>query len=363
MRRRRNPRPEACPCRVLLAAPEARDALVRGLVEQGAMVVHAWTPAEALNLLSTGEFDVVLCAEASGSWEPGDLVERVASGEPGSVCVVLSWSPTLTGALAAMRAGAADYWEGEPSGEALRRRFEAVLVRARRASERRRDVERLRRLCRQLNGARQEVSRQVGSLCTDLADAYKELADQFGKVTLACEFSGVVRQELEVESLLRTTLEFVLAKIGSTNAAIFLPAAGGEYSLGAYVNYDVPKDTAEMLLDQLAAVLAPRFENQIEVAVLDDARALEERLGEHAHWVGESALAALACRHDDETLAVVVLFRDRRLGFNGEQRESLRVIGDIFGRQLARVIQVHHRHIPKDQWGLPAAEEPDANEP
>jgi hypothetical protein len=323
------------------------------------MIVHAWTAAEALALADAGEFDFMLCAEAPGEFGPEGLVARLAHSESAPACVVLTENPTLEGALAAMRAGAVDYWHIAIAGDTLRSRLEDVLRRARDRLDRRQRLDRLRRLCRQLNGARQEVSRQVGALCTDLADAYRELSDQFGKVTLACEFSGVVRQELEVESLLRTTLEFVLAKIGSTNAAIFLPASSGEYSLGAYVNYDVPRDAAEMLLDHLAAVLAPRFEKQTDVAVLDSAHALEEKLGEHAHWMGESALAAMACRHDDETLAVLVLFRDRRTGFGPDHRESLRIIGDIFGRQLARVIHVHHRHIPRDQWGLPGLDDPE----
>ena len=54
-------------------------------------------------------------------------------------------------------------------------------------------------------------------------------------------------------------LEFTLSKIGSTNAAIFLPTSSGDYSLGAYVNYDIPRDGIEIMLDQLADVLAPNF--------------------------------------------------------------------------------------------------------
>lgn len=340
--------------RVLVAGLEgaARDALVRRLTQFGASVMHVCSAAEALGRIRADEFDLLVCAESLPDSKGADLIGTLTQLDQALVCVVTAATPTLDAAVGAMRGGASDFWSAGMPADALRDRFDAALRRARELQARRERFDRLRRLCKQLNGARQEVSRQVGSLCTDLADAYKELSDQFGKVTLACEFSGVVRQELEVESLLRTTLEFVLAKLGSTNAAIFLPASSGEYSLGAYVNYDVPKDTAEVLLDHLAAVLAPRFEKQTEVTIMACAKSLEDKLGEHAHWMGESAVAALACRHDDETLAVIVLFRDRRSGFNGEHRESLRVIGDIFGRQLARVIHVHHRHIPKDQWGL-----------
>ncbi|MBM4107888.1 MAG: GAF domain-containing protein [Phycisphaerae bacterium] len=368
MPRRKQPRADATTGPISLTAPRvllagfdtpARDTLLRRFTQFGALVTHAWSAAEALGLVRAGEFNLLVAAERLTDARGCDLAETATRLDLALVCVLASPSPTLDAAVDAMRSGVSDFWPASLPADALRERFDAAMRKARELQARRERFDRLRRLCKQLNGARQEVSRQVGSLCTDLADAYKELTDQFGKVTLASEFSGVVRQELEVESLLRTTLEFVLAKLGSTNAAIFLPASSGEYSLGAYVNYDVPRDTAEVLLDHLAAVLAPRFEKQTEVTILESAEALEDKLGDHAHWMGESALAALACRHDDETLAVIVLFRDRRSGFNETHREGLRVIGDIFGRQLARVIHVHHRHLPKDQWGTPEPDEPE----
>ena len=30
---------------------------------------------------------------------------------------------------------------------------------------------------------------------------------------------------------------------------------------------------------------------------------------------------------------------------------TLRIVADLFGKQLGRVIHIHHRHLPKDQWG------------
>lgn len=116
-------------------------------------------------------------------------------------------------------------------------------------------------MCRRLNTAREQVSQQVDTLCSDLVNAYQELADHMNQVTTATEFKGLIRNELDIESLLRTTLEFVLSRSGPTNAAIFLPTTSGDYSLGAYVNYDCPKETVDVLLDHLANVVAPRFEN------------------------------------------------------------------------------------------------------
>ena len=99
-----------------------------------------------------------------------------------------------------------------------------------------------------MNTARIDVTSQVDSLCNDLVHAYQELTDQISHVTAVTEFAAVIRQELDVEELLRTTLEYLLRKLGPTNAAIFLPAAGDEFTLGAYINYDCTKEAGNFLL-------------------------------------------------------------------------------------------------------------------
>ena len=63
-------------------------------------------------------------------------------------------------------------------------------------------------------------------------------------------------------------------------------------------------------------------------------------------------MACFSCRHDDECLAVVTLFRDRRTGFGEDHVATLDTISELFGGQLARVIHIHHRHLPKEKWGL-----------
>lgn len=172
------------------------------------------------------------------------------------------------------------------------------------------------------------------------------------QVSIASEFKGLIRHELDIEALLRTTLEFVLAKSGPTNAAIFLPTTSGDYSLGAYVNYDCPKDTCDILLDHVANVVAPKFDRQIGIAHLTTQNELRKRIGEDAAWLGDSVVAAMACRHDHEALAVMLLFRDRRSLYPPTVLEQLKTVGELFATQLARVIHIHHRHLPKEKWGM-----------
>jgi hypothetical protein len=160
----------------------------------------------------------------------------------------------------------------------------------------------------------------------------------------------MVRQELDVENLLRSTLEYMLTRSGPTNAAVFLPTGQQDFNLGAYVNYDLPKETADVLLDHLADSLAPRLQQDTEIRRYDTREQLEARLGDVAGWLGDSSVVTFTCRDNGDCLAVVALFRDRRTGFSDELLQQLAVLRDIFGEQLARVVRIHHRHMPKDAW-------------
>jgi hypothetical protein len=229
---------------------------------------------------------------------------------------------------------------------------EHAAARARTARVQQQRVDRLKRVCRDVSAAQDDMTEHVGAFCDDLATAYQELTEQMAQVGLAAEFNSLIRQELDLESLLRTVLEFVLAKLGPTNAAVFLPSTTGDYTLGAYVNYDCPRDTAEVLLEHLAGVLPERFEDESSVVLMRSERALVERLGDHADWLDGHAVACFSCRTDEECLAVVTLFRDRRTGFGDDHVATLDTIAELFAQQLARVIHIHHRHLPKEKWGM-----------
>lgn len=266
--------------------------------------------------------------------------------------VVIVEAPSTDDAVRAMRAGACDLISPRTrTGEVLRR-VEAAARRAERNRRREQRVERLKKLCHTLNGARQQVSGQVGDLCNDLVEAYRDMSDQLTDVRMTGELGALLRQELEIEGLLRTTLEYALAKLGPTNAAIFLPASGGEFSLGAYVNHDVPKDHAEVMLDHLADSLAPAFQDREGVQALSGPAEMVAWLGDDAHWMEDRAVLAYSCRREDECLAVLALFRDTTRPFSEEQVRTVRIVAELFTAQLERVIRIHHRHLPKNKWGV-----------
>ena len=193
---------------------------------------------------------------------------------------------------------------------------------------------------------------QTGPGDSDLLHVTPERADTMKNVTNVSEFKGLIRGELDIEQLLRTTLEFVLARSGPTNAAVFLPTTSGDYSLGAYVNYDCPKETCDVLLDHLANAVAPRFENVKGMAHLTDEAGLSEYLDNDADWLKDSHVVGFPCTHGEECLAVFMLFRDQNTPYALPLLEQVKTVGELFAAQLARVIHIHHRHLPKNKWGM-----------
>lgn len=346
-------RTPAAPARVLVVASGriAREMLAAKMDAAAIECVTTHTAGDALALLERENFEVALIHARLSDLDGFELAGRLAADRPDLGTIVLTESPTLDDAMKAMRCGAADLLGSEATASELAARIASAAERSAKVRQREARLRKLRRMCRQINAAREDMSNQLGAMCEDLAGVYSELSGRVQLGAIAGEFNGIIRQELDIESLLRTALEFILAKTGPTNAAVFLPAASGDFSLGAYVNYDCAKDTAEILLDHLSAALAPRFENESGVTVLSGRDELSRKLGECADWIGDSNLIVFPCKHEGECLAVVALFRGSRQAFTKDIINMLGPIADLFGKQLGRIIKIHHRHLPKHQWG------------
>lgn len=318
---------------------------------------HACDPGEAAQTLRRCTPSAVLLWDDQG-W--ADVAAAISRDHADVPVLLITDAPTLDLALVAMRAGAVDVVAASTPTDQLSARVLAAAERARSARAREALIAKLKRECSSLDSSRRQVTRQVSSLCNDLVEAYRELADQMSQVAVAGEFAAQVRHELDIEPLLRTSLEFILSKSGPTNGAIFLPASSRDFSLGAYVNCTCPKDTADVLLDHLCGVVAPLMEHEREILWFEDDESIRGFLGDRAKWLEEFNTIVFSCRHDGECLGVVVLFRDRSDPFPPELRPTLRTIADLFGAQLARVVRVHHRHLPREKWG--AFGEPDDDE-
>lgn len=351
------PIPPEGPARVLLAAPDSpeRRAWCEALRRAGHVVTCADSDDSARRALATITFDAAVIHVQAWGGDGFRLARHLHRCQFRTRMVLLTESTSFELALEALRLGAVDVIPLPADEEAITYGVACAVLKTRESGREERRINRLRDMCRKLNAANMESSRQVEVLCQDLANAYEDIADQLNEVAMASEFRTLLGQELELEGLLRTAMEYLLSKIGPTNAAVFLPDPHGEYSLGAYVNYNCPRENADVLLDHLCRVVCPQMEAETEIVRFNDAAELAEWLGADAAFLAACDVVAFHCKQGDDCLAVMVLFRDRRNPFAENLPSIIDTLRPIFARQVSSVIRVHHRARP--QWPREAAEE------
>ena len=211
--------------------------------------VLASSVEEAKTRLKQKRVDLAIIGETLPDGSGLGLVKQLQTGRIKTHTIVLTNQPTLDQAIDLIRVGAIDVISKPMDLDEVCQRLNHATGRIKSDRQQHRRVQRLRTICKKLNMARDEVAQQVDILCSDLVSAYQELAQQVHQLTHTSEFTGLIHQELDLESLLRRTLEYLLQKAGPTNAAIFLPATtdDDEYSLGGYVNYECSSESAEIL--------------------------------------------------------------------------------------------------------------------
>ncbi len=373
-------RPVAAP-RVLLCGQAAALAEALRSSDLGACLVLAATADEARDRLAEtapgARIDLaVLDAEMAGA-EGLRLAEEVAASRRGRRpgLVLLRQADRRVSVAEASRAGLLDVLDADGPPRAAAGRLVAALRRveqaARRDDARRRDRRRSRRLarrcealesrCAEVESERQAISDQVEALCGDLVGAYQELSDRLDAA--ACEpglapassapggdLAELLADELGLEPVIRTTLEHLVAVAGATNAAIFLPASMDEYSLGGYVNHTCTTESAGMLLEHLADVVAPKLAAAAGPVHLTDNAQLAAWFDDDAAWLDDSEFLGIPCtlggeedEAEAECLAVVLLFRESDQPFDAATLTTCETLGPVLADVLQRLIRVHHR--------------------
>src|SRR5262245_47839346 len=148
----------------------------------------------AIAALDEGKYDVAIirCDLPDGSGV--ELAKALSKRGGGPASILLTEKPTLEQAVQAMRSGALDIVSSSVDAGGLAAAMRGALERAKATREREARVERLTRVCKKLNHARHEVTRQVSSLCGDLVNAYQELSGQVLQIGIAGEFGSLIRQ-------------------------------------------------------------------------------------------------------------------------------------------------------------------------
>lgn len=336
------------PLRVLLVdhEPQVKRLLAKVATREPIKLLQAQGVAQARQCLAQNKIDLVLIEPNLPDGSGLKLAEEQCRRQEALQAIVISGQPNLEEAIKAIRVGASDFLTKPLDLEDLSERIKMAIARHRDGQRSRRRIRRLRRICQKLSQAHEEVTQQVDVLCNDLVTAYQELSIQMKQVIHASEFTAQVKGELDLENLICKTLEFLLGKAGPTNAALFVPASMGEFALGGYINYDISSSSLEVLLQHLSEVLAPTLADCQEPVHITDNHALGQWLGDDSPFLQDYHLLGLACRHEDETLAIVAMFREGSEPFEADLVETGAAIAPLLANYLAKLIRIHHRHLP-----------------
>ena len=348
------PRRQDRPARILIVGghAETRADLVARLQDRNHRCSHVNRLDEAQRAIAQRRPDLILLSPELPDGDGLDIARQLQRTPTPTRTIVFSESGSFQSAIPALRSGAVDFIRIPLDLDEFADRIEVALQRTPTEAEREKQITKLRKLCRELSSARDEISDQFDVLCYDMMSTYQDLTDQVDEASMASEFRTLLRQELDLEEALRTTLEYLLVKTGPTNAAVFLPDSDQIYSLGAYVNYDCPRESIDRLLDHLCCAICPQMSDETDFVKFDDAEEFATWLGMDDELFADSQVVAFSCQHEGECLAIVVLFRSTAQPFEPKIARTLDLLRTIFAEQLSQIIKVHHRtspEWPKDQ--------------
>jgi len=307
---------------------------------------HAPDLATARRILDQRPIDLVLADIKLADGDGLDFAGELRRTHPLVRTIIITGHPSVDHAVEAMRCGAVDFLSKPLDVNDLNQRVDRALALQRNDAQRAQRMQRLRRLCKQLNSARHEVTQQVDILCNDLVTAYQELAGQMQALELTSDLRTTLNDELDLEQTMRRVLEFVIQRVGPTNAVIFLPSAEDGYSVGGYVNYAMEKQAMPIQLGQLAVHAAPCIGEEPEVTWLTTDQEIADWLEAEAHWLGGQHVLTVGCCDEDdgEVLATLLLFRPAAEPYQPADVELLEALAPLLTRHLVRLIRIHHRH-------------------
>jgi response regulator of citrate/malate metabolism len=260
--------------------------------------------------------------------------------------------------LEAWRAGAADMLIAPFQPADLQRSLAGIFSRRGQLEQLTHRNRRLRQVCKQLNKARHEISQQVDLLCNDLVRAYQEMAQQLNLTQMTVDYCQAAGNEIEVEGLLRKTMEWVLQKLGPINAAVYLSDAEHRFALGAYLNLDTEADAE--LINTVGETIIKQTEGSSHALAIDDDQSIDELFGENGarlkgrSWLSAACYTANAQKRD--CLAVLVLFRSQgdgggggagaAGGFDPNVRGMLEAVSPVLGEKIEQALELYHRMHP-----------------
>ena len=334
----------------VLIACSCIDAVHRDLAMTPHHVKTASSAQAAINAISDAAPDVIVI---DCTWEPTDIQlisSTLSSAAPWAQLLAVApggESQATDGIIAAIRAGAVDIlWMPGDAG-LVANRVVAAITEARTQQQQQHQIKEWRSVCEALRSARQDATRRLDVMANDLVDAYKDIGTQVNQASIASEYKALISQDLDIESMLRTSLEYLMSRVGPSNALVLL-AEEPQWTLGAYVNYDLNTTDLETTLSALTTAAGGGEIEPGRIVAFDSSAAFNEWAGEEALIADGSHGVVFECISSEGVEARILLLRSRTMPWDESIHRTLRTIAAIFAEQVVRIDRIHHRGC--DEW-------------
>ncbi len=318
-------------------------------------LIQARSLGEAQRILETQPVELLVTDVHLPDGDGTTLLPLLRREQPNANAIVISGSPSVDGAIAALRHGAVDFLKKPFTMKELSERVERALKHQALAMKNEKRIDKLRHAVKRLNEARKVVTKKVDLLCNDLITAYGELSRQLDVVRTQEGYKNFLGDMKDLEQLLCHTMDYIMRQMGYCNIAIWLAGdKPAEFQLGAYMKFTIAGE--EGLTDAMKNGIVKYVDKEAFVRLSGD-EAQENLTPAELDYLADQDILATNCTYLGETLAVVVLFRDANKGFVDADLATLKSISPLFALTLASVV----RDVQKgeDENGLAEAHDDD----
>lgn len=316
-----------------------------GALEKGLTVRAAASVEQATLEMKRHPADLMIVNMQVGDNAGTQLLARLRELFPQAETIALSRAKTPEICLQAWRAGATDMLLGTMDVQEVKACLDRAVQRRANKDQAQARNRRLRTVCRSLNKARHEISQQVNLLCHDLVKAYQELAEQLNQTQVSGEFAALVGPEVEIETLIRRSMEWLLKKLGPVNAAVFLPDSERNFALGAYLNFDTNADS--MLLELVSQTIVAEAAEGASALLVETDQQIKDSFGAEANMLVGRSWLACGAYYQNECLAVIVVFRGQNEPLDPAWPALLESVGPVLAEKISRSIRIYQRALPQ----------------
>jgi DNA-binding response OmpR family regulator len=325
------------------SVPKITDS-IKSLLESNNHTVELIPSISAFEAsVEKNRFDVIVGAADSSKFSTENLFELASLLTPETPVIGYSSSPEPTGIMDFIRFGGVDFFCFPEDLSVVAPRVQTAINQSQQNAEAKEAFASTNKLYKSMNDELQRVSDENDALCNDLANAHCETEKKIKQVAIGAEFQTLVNQELEVESMLRTALGYMLTRIGAMNAAVYLREGETDWGVGAYINYDRQSEQFQTLIDTLGHAVCPVVACDTQVKRYKDGGVFAQVVDTDSVDFSGSEVVTVSCFHDDRCMAVIVLFRSDARPFNQENVETIETVREIFGTQLGTILKIHRR--------------------